>query len=84
MAVYFDSVGHLISDTSLEELHDFATKKLGLKRAWFQGEGTYKIHYDLTTARARERAAAAGATEVSQKMLLTILQNAPYQHKDVG
>lgn len=33
---------HLVSDASLEELHDFAAS-LGLKRKWFQHS-----HYDCT------------------------------------
>lgn len=37
--------GHLVSDTSLEELHLFA-KSLGLRREWFHEKSI--PHYDLT------------------------------------
>ena len=37
--------GHLVSDSSLEELHEFA-QILGLKREWFQPRSI--PHYDLT------------------------------------
>lgn len=37
--------GHLVSDTSLEELHRFA-ESLGLRREWFQEKSI--PHYDLT------------------------------------
>lgn len=48
---------HLVSDSSFEELHTFA-EKLGLKRAWFQGD-----HYDLTPGK-RRLAVNYGAIEV--------------------
>lgn len=51
---------HLISDQSRDELHRFATGKLGFKRSWFQ-EHPVHPHYDLTTPNARKRAIAAGA-----------------------
>jgi Protein of unknown function (DUF4031) len=37
--------GHLVSDTSLEELHRFA-EEIGLRREWFQTKSI--PHYDLT------------------------------------
>lgn len=37
--------GHLVSDTSIEELHEFALL-LGLRREWFQIRSI--PHYDLT------------------------------------
>src|SRR5215211_5340194 len=37
--------GHLVSDSSLEELHEFAAG-LGLRREWFQRKSV--PHYDLT------------------------------------
>jgi hypothetical protein len=45
---------HLTSDTSEEELHEFAAR-LGLKREWFQGD-----HYDLTEGK-RMQALKLGA-----------------------
>ena len=68
-----DKIGHLVSDESLEELHTFA-RRLGLRREWFQGEKNghprRTPHYDLTTARMRLRAVAAGAIVVSSKKLV--------------
>ena len=37
--------GHLVSDSSLDELHEFA-QQLGLRREWFQRRSI--PHYDLT------------------------------------
>lgn len=37
--------GHLVSDSSLEELHEFAAE-LGMRREWFQMKSI--PHYDLT------------------------------------
>lgn len=54
---------HMVSDTSLTELHDFALR-VGLKRAWFQGD-----HYDLVASR-RERAVFIGAVAVSSQQLV--------------
>lgn len=48
---------HLVAD-SLDELHAFA-QRLGLKRAWFQGNATYP-HYDVTVA-VRAKALQQGA-----------------------
>lgn len=56
---------HLISDTSLDELHAFA-QLIGLKRAWAQLPPKASApHYDLTPLR-RAAAVKAGATEVNR------------------
>lgn len=54
---------HMVSDTSLSELHA-AAEAIGMKRAWFQGD-----HYDLI---AKKRAAAIklGAQEVTGQELV--------------
>ena len=52
---------HLVADT-LEELHDFAVNKLGMRRSWFQ-DGRL-AHYDLT-ANMRKKALARGAEELT-------------------
>jgi len=59
---------HLVSDTSLEELHSFA-QNMGLKRHWFQVHRSHP-HYDLTTTRASERALMYGATKVTGRELV--------------
>jgi len=53
---------HLVSDLSLDELHEFA-HRLGIRRAWFQGD-----HYDIT-ANKREHALLLGAVSVTSREL---------------
>lgn len=60
---------HLVSDEHHEELHAFA-QRLGLRRAWFQGD-----HYDVP-APVRERAITLGAQPVSSRELLIRLRAA--------
>ncbi|MFP4635211.1 MAG: DUF4031 domain-containing protein [Nitriliruptoraceae bacterium] len=60
---------HLVSDRSHAELHAFAAR-LGLARAWFQGD-----HYDVPS-RVRERAIALGAEPVSAGELVRRLRAA--------
>jgi len=69
--ILFDSFGHLVSDTSEQELHSFA-KRIGLKREWFQtpGFGRHHAHYDLTTCRMIEKARLYGASEVGCEELV--------------
>ena len=64
-----DRAGHLVSDTSLEELHMFAAR-IGLRRSWFQGLRNKHPHYDLTTDRKKRRAIEEGAVVVSSKELV--------------
>jgi len=60
---------HLVSDTSFEELHEFAVQ-LGIPRRAFQGD-----HYDVPTE-YRERAIAMGAVSVSSRELVRRLRAA--------
>jgi hypothetical protein len=55
---------HMVSDTSLEELHDMA-EQIGLQPEWFQGD-----HYDVRP-RQHARALARGAIEVGRRELVT-------------
>ena len=57
---------HVVSDTSYDELHEFAAR-LGIPRRAFQGD-----HYDVP-ADLRERAIALGAQAVSGRELITRL-----------
>ena len=57
---------HLVSDTSLDELHAFAAR-LGIPERAFQGD-----HYDVTDE-LRECAIAEGARAVSGRALVTAL-----------
>lgn len=58
--------GHLVSDNSLEELHEFAAE-LGLRREWFQMKSI--PHYDLTGS-VYELAIERGATLVSSREIV--------------
>lgn len=60
---------HLVSDTSHEELHEFAAR-LGIPRRGFQGD-----HYDVPTE-WRLRAIALGAQPVTSRELLRRLRAA--------
>ena len=60
---------HLVSDSSLDELHAFA-ERLGIPRRAFQGD-----HYDVTDE-LRECAIAEGAVAVSARQIVTALRAA--------
>jgi hypothetical protein len=70
MAVYVDELpegwgrwsggAHMLA-TDLDELHALA-RRIGLRRAWFQGQSTFP-HYDLTAPK-RRAALAAGAQAI--------------------
>jgi hypothetical protein len=60
---------HLVSDESLDELHDFADT-LGMPRRAFQGDH-YDLHEDL-----REAAVELGAEEVTSRELVARLRGA--------
>lgn len=66
--IYTDGV-HLVSDSSLEDLHTFA-RSIGLRREWFQCINPNHPHYDLTTARKSVHAIRAGAKKVTSVELL--------------
>lgn len=58
--------GHLVSDSSLDELHEFAAG-LGLRREWFQQKSV--PHYDLT-GRHYDLALERGAILVSSREIV--------------
>jgi hypothetical protein len=58
--------GHLVSDSSLDELHEFA-QALGVARRWFQLKSI--PHYDLTGAEF-DLALERGATLVSSREIV--------------
>jgi hypothetical protein len=65
--ILVDKIGHLVSEDSEEDLHEFA-KKLGLKRSWYQ-DGKHP-HYDLTAKNKIYDAIAEGARRVSPRELV--------------
>ncbi|MEO6727289.1 MAG: DUF4031 domain-containing protein [Blastocatellia bacterium] len=58
--------GHLVSDNSIEELHEFAAS-LGLRQEWFQRKSV--PHYDLT-GKHYELAIERGAILVSSREIV--------------
>lgn len=72
MTIYYDKIGHLVSDSSLEELHSFA-QSLGLRKEWFQDHPKHP-HYDLTTERIKNKAKKLGAKKVSSKEIIILLR----------
>ncbi len=60
---------HLVSDTSLDELHEFS-QRLGIPRGAFQGD-----HYDVPEEH-RHEVVAAGAQEVESRELVRRLRAA--------
>lgn len=75
--LFVDNKGHLISDHSLDELHQMADK-LGLKREWFQDKK--HPHYDLITRyrkpnlRLIQEAVSLGAVLSESKELIKALR----------
>lgn len=57
---------HMVSDESVEELHEFAAR-IGMKRRAFQN--TSRPHYDLRPS-TRRLAVSLGAEEVGMKDLV--------------
>lgn len=66
-----------MSDTSLDELHDFAAE-LGLPQRAFHAD-----HYDVPDDH-RERAVAAGAREVTSREIVRILREAGLRQRIVN
>lgn len=63
---------HMVSDTSTEELLDFA-RQIGLKPEWLQKPGTLHEHFDLRPTK-RELALKFGAQEVSYQGLVAAMR----------
>ena len=59
---------HLVSDTSLDELHKFA-QSIDLKRHWFQVHRCHP-HYDIVTLKMYRKVIAKGAVEINRKDLV--------------
>lgn len=59
---------HMVSTIDTDELHAFAAS-IGCRRSWYQAPPRHRAHYDLSRT-LRERAVAAGATEVTSRELV--------------
>lgn len=79
MAVYVDKARnpygrmimcHMVADTD-DELHAMAAR-IGLRRAWFQGNASTP-HYDVSLS-VRARAIGFGALEVGRRELVAIIR----------
>lgn len=62
--IYLDFSGHLFSDSSLEELYDFAVLKLKMNPRW-NHYSRFFPHFDLTTKGKKQLALKMGATYLS-------------------
>jgi len=62
---------HLLSDSSLDELHNFANK-LSLKRVWFQNKKNSTPHYDISKSK-RKTAIKLGAIECNNRKVYEII-----------
>ena len=62
---------HLFSDTSTNELIEFAVK-IGLKKQWLQKSRIGWVHFDLVESR-RKRAIEKGAIEITNREMGKIL-----------
>lgn len=71
MTIFTDGV-HLVSDTSVDELHEFA-QGIGLKREWFQDK-LREPHYDMTVRWRAKRAEDHGAIVVSTREIIMALR----------
>ena len=68
---------HMISDTSYDELHDFAAS-MGIPRAAFERD-----HYDVIAERY-DSAVAAGARTVATREIVRILLRTGLRHRKSG
>ena len=69
--IYTDGI-HLITDSNIEELHEFASK-IGLQRAWFQNKNKNHPHYDIWGTML-QRALKAGAQKIEPIKIVEILR----------
>ena len=69
--IYIDKAGHLVSDISEDDLHQFAFR-IGLKREWYKRKRL--PHYNCTTDNIKNKAIIMGARFVSSKEIVDILR----------
>lgn len=66
--IYLDEMGHLYSNNSIQELYDFAVKKLKLKPQW-NHYSRWFLHFDLTTKNKQRIAFNMGAIKEPTRKL---------------
>lgn len=71
--IFTDGV-HLISDTSLEELHAYAAS-VGIKRCWYHSSSTWP-HYDIPKRRRATFAAENNVPLISPEEIVNKLKAA--------
>jgi len=71
--IFTDNI-HLISDTSVEELHAYAAS-VGIKRCWYHSSSKY-IHYDIPKRRRANFASTHNITCISGKEIVAKLRAA--------
>lgn len=69
---------HLIAD-SLEELHEMADR-IGIKRQWFQSDGSFP-HYDICKAK-RALAVEVGAQQPDTHAFVEVMRRFRLNHPD--
>lgn len=65
--ILVDYIGHMVSTESEEELHEFASEKMGMKRTGYQEKGYvgfWHPHYDLLGQTLLWQAIGLGAEQV--------------------
>jgi len=72
MSIIITDGEHLMSE-DLDALHEFATKKLKLKKKWFQDHPHYP-RYDLTNEAMKEKAIEMGAVMADIEAVMNIIK----------
>lgn len=74
-------MSHMISDKSIEELHQFA-KLMGIRRIHFQNKDG-KPHYDICKDKKKKALKLVGVIEADDRDLITLLKayNENEKHK---
>jgi hypothetical protein len=71
--IYTDGV-HIVSDSSIQELHEFADKT-GINRRWFHPSIRHP-HYDVLSGTVLDKVVKNGAVMVSSRELVKKIRSA--------
>lgn len=74
MTIYTDEI-HIVSDTSIEELHKFAAF-VGIKQHWFHNprKGRPRPHYDIPKKMPFIKVIQGGAIRVSYREIVRAIE----------